>query len=80
MKKMQPAESSIPSLSAIPQCCPAYPAAVTPIRHGDLSFQTASLIFAGIVSHPTVKPQIQARARVALDRSRRKRGPPTNLL
>ena len=36
----------------------------------------ASLIFAEIVSHPTVKPQTEARARVALDLSRQKRGPP----
>jgi hypothetical protein len=68
------------SLSAIPQHCPAYPAAVTPIRHHDLSFQAASLIFAEIVSHPTVKLQTEARARVALDISRQKRGPPTDLL
>jgi hypothetical protein len=68
------------SLSAIPQRCPAYPAVVSPVRHGDLSFHAASLIFAGIVSHPTVKPQTHARARVALDISRQKRGPPTDLL
>lgn len=80
MKKMQPTESSSPSLSSIPQHCPAYPAAVTPVRHGDLSFPAASLIFAEIVSHPTRKLQTEARARVALDRSRQKRGPPTNLV
>jgi hypothetical protein len=68
------------NLAAIPQHCPAYPAVVTSARHGDLSFHAASLIFAGIVSHPTVKPQTQARARVALDISRQKRGPPTDLL
>jgi hypothetical protein len=68
------------SLSAIPQRCPAYPAAVTPARHGDLSFHAASLIFAEIVSHPAIKFQTEARARVALDLSRQKRGPPTDLL
>ena len=51
-----------------------------PIRHGDLSFQAASLIFAEIVSHPAIKAQTQARARVALDLSRQKRGPPADLL
>jgi hypothetical protein len=77
-----PADSSDAgiNLSSIPRHCPGYPAVVTSARHGDLSFQAASLIFAGIVSHPTVKPQIQARARVALDISRQKRGPPTVLL
>ena len=79
---MQPAGSFSggASLSDIPQCCPAYPAVVTSARHGHLFFQTASLIFAEIVSHPTIKLQTEARARVALDRSRQKRGPPTELL
>jgi hypothetical protein len=82
MRIMRPGGSSSPgvTLSGIPQHCPAYPAVVTRVRHGDLSFHAASLIFAGIVSHPTVKPQTQARARVALDRSRQKRGPPSDLL
>jgi hypothetical protein len=68
------------SLSAIPQHCPAYPAVITQVRHGDLSFHAASLIFAGIVSHPSVKTQTLARARVALDSSCQKRGPPSHLL
>ena len=68
------------NLSAIPQPCPAYPAVITQARHGDLSLPTASLIFAGIVSHPTVKPQTLARARIASDLSRQKRGPPADLL
>ena len=65
------------NVSTIPQKCPSYPAAVTPIQHGDLSSHTASLIFAEIVSHPSVRTQTEARARVALDRSRQKRGPPS---
>lgn len=79
MMNMDQTESSgsAPSLSAIPRKCPAYPAAVTPIQHGDLSTHAASLIFAEIVSHPSVRTQTAARARVALDRSRQKRGPPS---
>jgi len=68
------------SLSTTPRHCPAYPAVVTSARHGDLSFQAASLIFAGIISHPAVKPQTHALARIALDISRQKRGPPADLL
>jgi hypothetical protein len=68
------------NLSSIPEHCPAYPAVVTQIRHGDLSFQAASLTFAGIVSHPAAELQTQARARVALDRGHQQRGPPTELL
>jgi hypothetical protein len=80
--KMQQAESSESGVgfSATPEKCPAYPAVVTPVHHGDLSIHAASLIFAEIVSHPSVKTQTAARARVALDRSRQKRGPPTQLL
>jgi hypothetical protein len=79
--KMQPASSeSGTNLSGVPQRCSAFPAAITQARHSDLSFQSASLIFAEIISHPAIKPQIQARARVAFDRSRQQRGPPTQLL
>jgi hypothetical protein len=67
-------------LSSIPQRCPGYPAVLAQIRHGDLSFQTTSFIFAEIVGHPALKLQTQARARVALDRSRQQRGPPQQLL
>ncbi len=78
---MQPAPPSAETqLSDIPKPCPAYPAVVTPIRHSDLSLPTASLIFAEIVCHPSLKLQTQARARVALDRARQKRGPPSSIL
>ena len=65
-------------LAATPQRCPFCPAAVPQARHSDVSLHAASLIFAAIVSHPAGKPQTQARARVALDRSRQKRGPPSS--
>jgi hypothetical protein len=74
------ASGSAVSLSAIPPRCPAFPAVVASVKHGDLSFHAASLIFAEIVSHPSVRTQTEARARVALDRSRQKRGPPVDLL
>jgi hypothetical protein len=82
MMNMQQAESSGPGvrLSATPQRCPAYPAVVNQVQHGNLFLQAASLIFAEIVSHPSVKQQTLARARVALDRSRQKRGPPSSEL
>ena len=77
-KIVQPKESGGPevSFSAITGQCPAYPAVVTPVRHGDLTFHTSSLIFAEAVSHPSIKAQTQARARIALDLSGQKRGPP----
>jgi hypothetical protein len=46
------------------------------MMRGDLSLPSSERIFAEIASHPSVRSQTQARARVALDRSRQKRGPP----
>jgi hypothetical protein len=80
----QQTESSLAGnyFSAIPQHCPAYPATIVSSQHGDLSCTAVSLIFAEILSHPSAKQQTLARARVALDRARQKRGPPatSNLL
>jgi hypothetical protein len=75
-----PGHSAGTRLSDTPKPCPSYPAVVTPVRHNDLSLPIASLIFAEIISHPTLKLQTQARARVALDRARQKRGPPCSIL
>lgn len=36
-------------------------------------------IFAGIVQHPAAFPQVEAHRRVSFDRTRQKRGPPTQL-
>ena len=79
MLKMPQTESSgnAVGFSSIPQRCPAWPATVASMQHGDLSLHAASLFFAEIVSHPSVKAQTEARARVALDLSRQKRGPPS---
>lgn len=37
---------------------------------------TSASVFAGIVQHPVVTPQVEARQRVSFDRTRQKRGPP----
>jgi hypothetical protein len=37
---------------------------------------TAASVFAGVVQHPVVTPQVEARQRVSFDRTRQKRGPP----
>ena len=78
---MEAATGTSVALTSIPERCPAYPAVTTQVTHGNLALTTASLIFAEIVSHPATKTQTLARARVSLDRSRQKRGPPsTDLL
>ena len=63
-------------VSAPPMRCPAYPKAVSPSRHLDLSLDAAALTFAEAVSHPAIRRQTEAWARVALDGARQKRGPP----
>jgi len=40
----------------------------------------AALIFAGLVQHPAVSPQVEAHRRISFSRSRQKRGPPSFLL
>ncbi len=78
MLKMQDLSPNAgPRLEAQHEKCPAFPATVTPVQQGDLSLHTASLLYAEILSHPSVKPQTLAFARLALVRSRQKRGPPT---
>jgi hypothetical protein len=63
-------------VNVLPMKCPMYPRAITTAHHDELSFHTAALIFAAIVSHPAIHLQTEARARVALDCARQKRGPP----
>ncbi len=68
-------------LIAPPEHCPAFPKAVSPAQqHHDLSFDTSVLLFGEVVSHPAVHPQTEAKARVAEDRARQKRGPPAVVL
>ena len=71
-----------PGLKLIPrpERCGAFPQATNAVPHLQLAAPAASLLFAEAVSHPSVKPQTQALARIALDRSRHKRGPPVSLL
>ena len=40
---------------------------------------TAGAVFAGIMQHASVAPQVEAQLRVSFDRARQKRGPPTLL-
>ena len=61
----------------IPSRCPLFPKAVRTTGNHDLNFDTAALLFAQVISYPAMCVQTKARARVALDRSRHKRGPPS---
>jgi hypothetical protein len=66
-------------LHAIPMKCPLFPRALNTAQHKELSTRAAALIFAELVSHPAIHLQTEARARVARDCARQKRGPPALL-
>ena len=62
------------------RCCPCYPASTPAMSHRDLlGAPPAEAIFAGLVSHPAGSVQTECKRRISLDRSRGKRGPPSNL-
>jgi hypothetical protein len=60
----------------IGQKCPfhIFPPAVSVVP--SFAPSTSASVFAGIVQHPVVTPQVGARQRVSYDRTRQKRGPP----
>ena len=69
---------SIPEIGPVSQHCPLYPHSSTaPVARFHAGLAAAAAFFANIVSHPVVRPQIQAVYRLSLDRSRQKRGPPS---
>lgn len=57
--------------------CPYCPSFLTTSRPNLLAPPTAQSVFAQLLSHPAVVVQVRCRARIALDRARQKRGPPT---
>jgi hypothetical protein len=76
MATMQMPDAKTPTFAPVPACCRSYPQHTVAVAHTDLATPTSALLFAEIVSHPALHRQTQARARVALDRARHKRGPP----
>jgi hypothetical protein len=67
-------------LTATPVPCQDSPCTVAPSVHFDLGIGAAGTFFAELTSHPTAHAQTEARARIALDRAWRKRGPPQIVL
>lgn len=65
-------------LVADSRCSVALFNAVSPSDHLDLTLDRVEMFFAGAVTHAAMQTQAEARARIALDRSRRKRGPPSH--
>lgn len=63
-----------------PVPCPDAPVTTAPTTQPFLHLDQASHFFAEVVAHPALHVQTEARARVALDRAWRKRGPPSVVL
>ena len=64
------------SAPVVSERCP-YGSKLLPCNtHPDWSLQTSKVIFAGILSHPSIAPQTESKRRISADRSRQKRGPP----
>ena len=63
-----------------PNRCPMCPRAIAPGHSERVGVVPAALIFGEVMAHPGVRLQAEARARMALDRARHKRGPPTIVL
>jgi hypothetical protein len=66
-------------LMATPVPCPDFPSTAPVSVHFHLGLSSALAHFAEISSHPAIHVQTEARARIALDRAWRKRGPPEAL-
>ncbi len=65
-------------MGVVPERCPYCPAGNVGAAHGDFGVVAAgAAIFAGLVSHPSVAAQTESKWRIARDRSRQKRGPPS---
>jgi len=67
-------------LMATPVPCPDCPSTAPAAVHLQLGLSPAAILFAEISAQPAIHAQTEARARIALDRAWRKRGPPALFL
>lgn len=59
--------------------CPYSCASAAVIVPASFAPAAAAAIYSGVLQHPSVSPQTDARRRISYDRARQKRGPPTLL-
>jgi hypothetical protein len=64
-------------LSAVRDKCPCSPAGLAVLVLPAFTPGASAAIYAGLVQHPAVASQTEARRRISYDRSRQKRGPPS---
>jgi hypothetical protein len=73
-------QSPPPTIARISEKCPHSPYSPITVHSNSFKPAVAALTFAEIVAHPSVRPQTEAKRRIAFDRSRQKRGPPAPFL
>jgi hypothetical protein len=67
-------------LGAPVEKCPYAPRAFTVVHPQPYTIATADAVYASLVSHPAVLAQTESKWRIARDRARQKRGPPSTSL
>jgi hypothetical protein len=72
--------SSSPTLTQATERCPFDSKALVSAFHSHPAMSTAQAIYAEVVAHPSGSPQTSARLRININRSRQRRGPPSNIL
>jgi hypothetical protein len=77
---LEQAASAGLGLQAPIEKCPCYPASLTVFHQAQFGIAPSQVIFAGLISHPTVHAQTESKQRISRIRSRQKRGPPSMLL
>jgi len=63
--------------ATVSERCPYGAKTLPGSAHPDWSLQTGEAIFAGVIAHPALAPQTESKRRISADRSRQKRGPPS---
>lgn len=61
------------------ETCPYRSATLFVAQHSDAVMPSADVLFANLTAHPAIQAQTEAKWRVARERSRHKRGPPSLL-
>jgi hypothetical protein len=80
MAAMQANPGTTPHIAELRAKCPCPPASMVSVHAETFARPTELHVIALAQAHPAGVPQTECRRRIALDRSRRKRGPPTLLL
>jgi hypothetical protein len=73
----QQESSTEPAFRSVRATCPYFPSSgAVPAFSGAAEAEASPAIFAGLVSHPAVHVQSEARYRISFTRTHQKRGPP----